>query len=84
MTIDEAKDRLNIFDLGRMIYPEWKSGSTCKRPWGEDLHNSFSVYANGHKWKDHAKGEGGDDPDFLSRAYSISREEGIKQFIELA
>jgi len=84
MKIEEAKDRLTIPALAAQLFPDWKAATSCKRPWGEDNHSSFSVFDNGRRWKDHASGERGDAVDFLARALGLSPEEGIRRFVEMA
>lgn len=84
MSIEEAKDRLSISTLAAQLFPDWKPAKCCKRPWGEDNHASFSVFDNGRRWRDHATGERGDAVDFLTRALGLSREDGIRRFIEMA
>jgi hypothetical protein len=84
MTIQEAKERLTVYNVGATLYPEWNPAVSCKCPWREDRHASFSVYDDGRKWKDHATGEGGDVVDFITRALNISAEDGLRQFMEMA
>ena len=84
MKIEEPKDRLTIPALAAQLFPVWKAATSCKRPWGEDNHASFSVFDNGRRWKDHASGERGDAVDFLARALGLSPEDGIRRFVEMA
>jgi hypothetical protein len=84
MRIAEAKERLNIFSLGAMLYPEWRAGRVCRSPFREDRSPSFSVSENGALWNDFAAGEGGDAVDFLARAKGIGASEAAREFIRLA
>lgn len=84
MRIAEAKERLSIFSLGAMLYPEWRAGRVCRAPWREDRSPSFSVSADGSLWNDFAAGEGGDAVDFLARAKGISASEAAREFIQMA
>jgi hypothetical protein len=84
MTIIEAKQALTIATLANKLYPGWRPGKSCRRPWGEDRNPSFSVYEGFQKWKDHATGEGGDAIDFLQRALNLSKTDACRKFIELA
>ena len=84
MTILEAKERLDVTAVAARFFPHWKPATSCKTPWREDNSASFSVYDNGQRWKDHATGEVGDAADFVARALDISKEDGLRQFIELA
>ena len=84
MRIAEAKERLSIFTLGAILYPEWRPGKVCRAPWREDRSPSFSVSADGSLWNDFAAGEGGDAVDFLARAKGISASEAGREFIQMA
>lgn len=84
MRITEAKDRLSIFSLGAMLYPEWRPGRVCRAPWREDRSPSFSVSADGSLWNDFAAGKGGDAVDFLARAKGISASVAAREFIQMA
>lgn len=82
--LQAAKDRLSIYQLGAMFFPDWRAGKSCKSPFREDRSESFSVYDEGRKWKDFATGEGGDAADFVAMACGLSPEEGARKLIELA
>ncbi len=82
--IEQAKDRVTIYDIARTYYPAWKPTKSCKSPFREDKNPSFSVYDNGKRYKDFATGEKGDVIDFLARAANLSRKEAFKRFVELA
>ncbi len=82
--LQAAKDRLSILQLGGMFYPDWRAGKSCKSPFREDRSDSFSVYADGQKWKDFATSEGGDAADFVAMACGLSPEDGAKRLIQLA
>jgi len=53
-------------------------------PWREDRHASFSVYARGTRWRDHATGEGGDSYAFYCRITGLSRRDAFRSFVTLA
>ena len=84
MTIQEAKERLDVPAVAARLFPHWKPATSCKAPWREDNNASFSVYAQGQKWKDHATGEVGDAADFLGKALDIPAQEAIRRFVEMA
>jgi len=84
MTILEAKAKLDVPAVAARLFPHWKPATSCKAPWREDNSASFSVYDNGQKWKDHGTDEGGDAPDFLAKALTLSPEDGLRQYMELA
>ena len=83
MTIQDAKAKLDILAVAAQCFPHWKPAS-CRAPWRDDRKPSFSVYAQGQKWKDHATGEQGDAVDFLSKALDLSKKEAIPRFVEMA
>ena len=84
MTILEAKAKLDVPAVAARLFPHWKPATSCKAPWRDDNNASFSVYARGQKWKDHGTDEGGDAPDFLAKALTLSPEDGRRQFMEMA
>lgn len=54
-----------------------------KSPFRADKNPSFSIYAGGHKFKDHSTGECGDIFDFCSIANDCSRKESMRIIGEL-
>lgn len=84
MTLPDAKERLRIPELWRILNLPGQPGAFCKCPWREERHASFSVSANGFLFNDFATGQGGDAIDFLMRATGLSREAACRKFIELA
>lgn len=82
--LDRAKERLNVADIGAQIFPGWKTGRSCRSPFREDRHASFSVFDDGRKWKDHATGEGGDVVDFLALARGISKSDAARELIAMS
>lgn len=54
----------------------------CRRsPFRTDRHPSFSIYANDRRWMDFGTGEGGDQIDFVAKAFDLSRSEAAKWLI---
>ncbi len=84
MDIKEAKQRLTIVDLWRILNLPGKPTKSCKSPFREERNPSFSVHKNGWAWKDFTTGESGDAIDFLALATGLSKPEACKRFIELA
>lgn len=84
MTIQEAKDKLDITTVASRCFPNWKPALSCHSPFREDRKPSFSVYDNSQKWKDHATGDHGDAVDFLAKALDLSPEKAIRRFVEMA
>ena len=82
--LQAAKERLSIYQIGAMLFPDWKPGKSCKSPFREDRSESFSVYDGGRKWKDFATGKGGDAADFVAMAFGLSPEDGARKLIEMA
>jgi hypothetical protein len=84
VTIVEAKARLDVTAVAARLFPHWEPATSCKAPWREDNSASFSVYDNGQRWKDHGTGEVGDAADFVAKALDISKEDGLRQYMEMA
>lgn len=80
----DAKARLNVYQIAAILCPDWQPRKSCCSPFRPDRKASFSVYADGQKWKDQSTGEGGDAIDFLAKARNLSPEEARRQFVELA
>ncbi len=78
-----AKERLSIPALWAMLNLPGKPERSCRSPFREDRSPSFSIYADGRKWKDHGTGLGG-DADFRAAAGNLSKAEGARKLIELA
>ncbi len=57
---------------------------SCRCPWRPDHHPSFSVFANGTKWKDHGTGEAGDALDFFQRVSGLSQPDACREFLRMA
>jgi len=87
MTISEAKDRLTIPTLWRLLRlndePPAKDG-VYRSPFREERNPSFSIFANGTRFKDHATGESGDAITFYAMARGIGNREAVKEFLTLA
>jgi hypothetical protein len=84
MTIELAKARLTIPDLWQRLDLPGQPKASCKSPFRDEKHASFSVSADGQLWNDFGTNEGGDAVDFLRLATGLSPEAAFKKFIELA
>jgi len=84
MRIAEAKLRLTIPALWEYFGFRGKPRKSCRCPWRLDRHPSFSVFANGTRWKDHGTGESGDAVDFYQMAAGISQVDACRKFTQLA
>lgn len=82
--LEMAKERLSIPELWERCGLPGQPRRHCRSPFREDRSASFSIYANGRRWRDFATGEDGDAADFLARAQDISPEEGIRRLIKMA
>lgn len=87
ISILEAKERLRIPTLWRVLTlngtPPCKDG-VYRSPFREDGKPSFSIFANGTRFKDHGTGESGDAITFYAMARGIENREAVKQFLTLA
>src|SRR6266540_3742129 len=84
LSLEAAKDRLRIPNLWRHFGFSGEPKTSCRCPWREDHHPSFSVSDDGCLWHDFTTNEGGDAIDFLARASGLSRADACRKFIELA
>jgi hypothetical protein len=81
--LDEAKARLRINDLWHLCGFPGKPEKSCRCPFHQDRHNSFSVFNDGLNWKCFAGCGGGDAIDFLQRARDLTRPDACREFIRL-
>ncbi len=84
MDIAEAKQRLSIPAVWARLDLPGEPKTSCKSPFREDRHASFSVSKDGKLFNDFATGEAGDAVDFLQVATGLSPEAACRKFIELA
>ncbi|MBL9191759.1 MAG: hypothetical protein JNJ82_05330 [Opitutaceae bacterium] len=76
-SIEEVKARYTIFDAWRDEGCPGEPGRSCKSPFRQDRHASFSVYEDGRKFKDHADDCGGDVVDFIAKARGCTLAEAL-------
>jgi hypothetical protein len=50
----------------------------------DDRTGSFSIFANGTKWKDHGTGQGGDSFDLFQAIKKMDAKRAWRPFLELA
>ena len=84
MKLSEAKHRLSIPQLWTHFQLPGKAMKSCRCPWRPDRHPSFSVFANGTKWKDHGTGQAGDALDFFQRVSGLSQPDACREFLRMA
>jgi CHC2 zinc finger len=82
--IVEAKHRLRIEQLWVHLGLPGEPSQQCKSPFRDDKSPSFSIYADGLRWKDFSTGESGDAPDFLAKAKGIDNRQAVAMFLDLA
>jgi hypothetical protein len=86
ITIPEAKARLTIPILWTLIFPGDPPArdGVYRSPFREERNPSFSIFANGTRFKDHATGESGDAITFYAMARGIGNRDAVKEFLTLA
>ncbi len=82
--IGEAKRRLTIPEIWEKLGLPGMPGKSCRSPFREDRAPSFSIYADGSRWKDHATGENGDALDFMAKAMNRPVSETVAAFLAWA
>jgi hypothetical protein len=82
--LDRAKQAVGIADLWRRLGLPGEPKSSCRSPFREDKHPSFSISADGRLWRDHATGEGGDGVMFIQRAAGCTNAEAIARLVDIA
>jgi len=80
----EIKARLTISQIGERLFPAWSSGKSCRSPFRDDKNPSFSVFADGAAWKDHATGEAGDIFTFYQKATGLPFKDAVEKLEVLA
>lgn len=64
----EARSKITIPDAWELLALPGTPKTSCKSPFREDKHPSFSIHSNGTAWTDHASGDGGDVVEFIRHA----------------
>jgi len=75
---------LTVFDVWKLLGLEGTAKPFCRSPFRDDRNPSFSIYDGGHRWNDHASGDGGNAADFVAKAGGLSAQDAAKKLIELA
>jgi hypothetical protein len=78
LSIDEIKAQLSIPDAARLLGMNWQAGKSCVSPFRPDKHPSFSVFAEGRRFRDHANGDSGTVLDFIQKALDVPLKEAIQ------
>lgn len=82
MNFESAKDHYTIDRAWRDLDLPGEPHRSCRCPWREDRHPSFSIFDEGRAWKDHATGQGGDVVEFLKLALDTDYAGVSKYFAE--
>lgn len=61
----EAREKFKIADAWHLLGFDGEPKASCKSPFREDRHPSFSIHSDGTAWTDHANGDGGDVIEFI-------------------
>jgi len=84
LSLDEAKQRLPIAELWRLCGLPGEPRKVCLCPFHRERSPSFSIYADGFRWKCFAGCGGGSAVDFLARARGLPQRDACRELIRLA
>jgi CHC2 zinc finger len=84
INLAEAKNLLRIPDLWRLCRLPCEARKSCRCPFHQDRHDSFSVFNDGLRWKCFAGCGGGDAVDFLQQVRGLSQADACRELIHLA
>lgn len=82
--IAALKERLLIPEAWHALGLEGRPAAACRSPFRPDKSASFSIFAEGRRWKDHATDQSGDVIDFIAMARQLSKGEALRVFLDLA
>lgn len=82
--IERVKDCFTIEDAWHALGLEGTPAKSCRCPWRDDRRASFSVWADGRRWHDHASGAGGDVIDFVKEAADLPTADAVRWCAERA
>lgn len=86
--IEGAKQHLTIGEIWRRLdlpgRPPPRVNGCCHSPFRDDRTPSFSIFANGARFKDHATGDSGDAVHFLALATGLRGRALFETFVDLA
>ncbi|MDB6079924.1 MAG: hypothetical protein JWO82_3671, partial [Akkermansiaceae bacterium] len=80
----EVKARYTIHEAWRDLGLEGEPGKSCRSPLREDRNASFSITADGMRFKDFGSGEAGDVGDFVALARGWSVKDALEWCAERA
>lgn len=77
----EARDKFTITDAWKMLGLDGEPKSSCKSPFREDRHPSFSIFDGDKAWCDHSTGIGGDVVEFIRHAIGGDHKD-VRQWLQ--
>lgn len=77
----EAREKYSIADAWHLLGLDGEPKSSCKSPFREDRHPSFSIHSDGKAWTDHTTGDGGDVVEFIRHAIGGDHRE-VRQWLK--
>ena len=80
--LEQIKAGFTVTDAWHSLKLPGTPGTSCKSPFRADESPSFSVYDNGHRWKDHATDKGGDVCDFVAAALKLTLSDAARWLLE--
>jgi len=83
-SLKTAKARLTIPELWHWLGLPGQPAKSCKSPFRDDHRPSFSIYAEGTRWRDFTTGKGGDAIAFLAQAKGLRPREACREFLLIA
>ena len=78
--LSALKENFKIEDAWKALNLPGEPGRICKSPLREDRNPSFTIYDEGHRWKDWGTDDGGDVIDFIGKACNLSTKDTIAAF----
>jgi hypothetical protein len=75
--IERVKDAFTIPDAWQALRLPGEPRASCRVPWRDDKRASLGLFADGRRWHDHSKGEGGDVIAFVREATGLSFAEAL-------
>ena len=82
--LEEAKAALNVAEAWHRLGLPGQPSISCRSPFREDRSPSFSVYEDGHRFKDHSTGQTGDVADFVAEALRVSLSDAARWLLDQA
>lgn len=84
MTIEQAKQRVTIYDVWRKYFPATEPRKLQCSPFRHEKNPSFSICYEGRGFRDFADGTTGDVVDFVALCENCDKGEAIRKVIDFA